>query len=218
MHSPSRLLTTLALAAALSACGGKNDGRTVSEVAIDPDAARTAHEAALAEYPKARLRTDAGDIVIALHVDKAPETVRNFRAYAESGHYDGTVFHRVAGDLLIQGGAYTADYRIKPERGFIRSESDNGLRNLRGTVAAARRGNDADSAGAQFFINVVDNPQFDFVSAADAASRGYTVFGEVVEGMAVVDALRKVPVASRPGIGAQVPKAPIVIRRVTVED
>ena len=218
MHSFPRLLTTLALTAALSACGGKDDGRSVSEVAIDPDAARTAREAALAEHPKARLRTEAGDIVIALHVDKAPETVRNFRAYAQAGHYDGTVFHRVDRDLLIQGGAYSPDYRIKPERDFIRSESDNGLHNLRGTVAAARRGNDADSAGAQFFINVVDNPQFDFVSAADPAGRGYTVFGEVVEGMAVVDALRKAAVESRPGIGAQVPKTPIVISRVSVED
>lgn len=218
MHVFSKLLTTLALAAALGACGGNDDGRAVSEVAIDPDAARAAHEAALADYPKARLRTDAGDIVIALYADKAPETVRNFRAYAESGHYDGTVFHRVDRDLLIQGGAYSADYRIKPERGVIRSESDNGLRNLRGTVAAARRGNDADSAGAQFFINVVDNPQFDFVSAADTAGRGYTVFGEVVEGMAVVDALRKAPVSSRPGIGAQVPKTPIVVTRVSIED
>lgn len=218
MHSLPKLLTASALAALLGACGGKDDGRAVSEVAIDPDAARAAHEAALAEYPKARLQTAAGDIVIALYADKAPETVRNFRAYAQSGHYDGTVFHRVDADLLIQGGVYTADYRIKPERGFIRSESGNGLRNLRGTVAAARRANDADSAGAQFFINVVDNPQFDFVSAADPASRGYTVFGEVVEGMAVVDALRKTPVASRPGIGAQVPKTPVVVTRVTVED
>ncbi len=218
MHSLPKLLTASALAALLGACGGKDDGRAVSEVAIDPDAARAAHEAALAEYPKARLQTAAGDIVIALYADKAPETVRNFRAYAQSSHYDGTVFHRVDADLLIQGGVYTADYRIKPERGFIRSESGNGLRNLRGTVAAARRANDADSAGAQFFINVVDNPQFDFVSAADPASRGYTVFGEVVEGMAVVDVLRKTPVASRPGIGAQVPKTPVVVTRVTVED
>lgn len=213
-----KLPTTLALAAVLSACGGNGDGQAVSEMAIDTDAARAAHQAALADYPKARLRTDAGDIVIALYADKAPETVRNFRAYAESGHYDGTVFHRVDGNLLIQGGAYTADYRIKPERGFIPSESGNGLRNLRGTVAAARRANDADSAGAQFFINLVDNPQFDFVSAADPASRGYTVFGEVVEGMAVVDAIRRTPVANRPGIGAQVPKTPVVVTRVMLED
>ena len=218
MHFLPKLLTALALTAVLGACGGQDDSRSVSEVAIDPDTARAAHEAALAEYPKARLHTEAGDIVIALYADKAPETVRNFRAYAQDGHYDGTVFHRVVGDLLLQGGAYTPDYRLKPERGFIASESDNGLHNLRGTVAAARRANDAGSAGAQFFINVVDNPQFDFRSADDPAGRGYTVFGEVVEGMAVVDALRKPPVESRPGIGAQVPKAPIVIRRVTVED
>jgi cyclophilin family peptidyl-prolyl cis-trans isomerase len=107
------------------------------------------------------LQTNRGKVVIALFDDKAPATVRNFIAYVESGHYNNTVFHRVIDNLLIQGGGYGTDYQRKPERNPIQSEA-NGLRNLRGTMAAARRSNDASSVGAQFFINVVDNPQFSY--------------------------------------------------------
>ena len=164
------------------------------------------------------LSTDAGNVVIELYEDKSPLTVRNFMSYVESGHYDNTVFHRVIGNLLVQGGAYNADYRLKPDRGFIRSESNNGLRNLRGTVTAARRANEPDSAGSQFFINVVDNPQFDFVSAADARSHGYTVFGRVVEGMDVIDGLRGVKVAPRAGVGDATPVKPIIIRQIRVAE
>ena len=203
-----------------SACG-KQPAQVSQEVAIpgvEAAGERNIQEVAIVDYPRVVLSTDAGNVVIELYDDKAPLTVRNFMAYVEAGHYDNTVFHRVIGNLLVQGGAYTADYRLKPERGFIRSESNNGLRNLRGTVTAARRANEPDSAGAQFFINVVDNPQFDFVSAADARSRGYTVFGRVVEGMEVIDAMRGVKVAPRAGIGDATPVKPIVIRQIRAAD
>jgi cyclophilin family peptidyl-prolyl cis-trans isomerase len=210
------LQITAALLLLLSACG-KQPTQVSQEVAIpgvEAAGERNIQEVAIVDYPRVVLSTDSGDVVIELYEDKSPLTVRNFMSYVEAGHYDNTVFHRVIGNLLIQGGAYTADYRLKPDRGFIRSESNNGLRNLRGTVTAARRANEPDSAGSQFFINVVDNPQFDFVSAADARSRGYTVFGRVVEGMDVIDGLRGVKVAPRAGIGDATPVKPIIIRQI----
>ena len=210
------LPTVAILLFVLSACG-KQPAQVSQEVAIpgvEAAGERTLQEVAIADYPKVVLSTDAGEVVIELYEDKAPLTVRNFMAYVEAGHYDNTVFHRVIGNLLVQGGAYTPDYRLKPDRGFIRSEANNRLRNLRGTVTAARRANDPNSAGAQFFINVVDNPQFDFVSAADAKSQGYTVFGHVVEGMEVIDGMRNAKVGPRAGIGDATPVKPIIIRQI----
>ena len=210
------LPTVAILLFVLSACG-KQPAQVSQEVAIpgvEAAGERTLQEVAIADYPKVVLSTDAGEVVIELYEDKAPLTVRNFMAYVEAGHYDNTVFHRVIGNLLVQGGAYTPDYRLKPDRGFIRSEANNGLRNLRGTVTAARRANDPNSAGAQFFINVVDNPQFDFVSAADAKSQGYTVFGHVVEGMEVIDGMRNAKVGPRARIGDATPVKPIIIRQI----
>jgi len=214
------LRITASLLLLLSACG-KQPTQVSQEVAIPGAEAAGEHdiqEVAIVDYPRVVLSTDAGDVVIELYEDKSPLTVRNFMSYVESGHYDNTVFHRVIGNLLVQGGAYNADYRLKPDRGFIRSESNNGLRNLRGTVTAARRANEPDSAGSQFFINVVDNPQFDFVSAADARSHGYTVFGRVVEGMDVIDGLRGVKVALRAGVGDATPVKPIIIRQIRVAE
>jgi len=210
------LRITASLLLLLSACG-KQPSQVSQKVAIpgaEVAGERDIQEVAIVDYPRVVLSTDAGNVVIELYDDKAPLTVRNFMSYVEAGHYDNTVFHRVIGNLLVQGGAYTADYRLKPDRGFIRSESNNGLRNLRGTVTAARRANEPDSAGSQFFINVVDNPQFDFVSATDARSRGYTVFGRVVEGMDVIDGLRGVKVGPRAGIGDATPVKPIIIRQI----
>ena len=210
------LRITASLLLLLSACG-KQPTQVSQEVAIpgvEASGERDIQEVAIVDYPRVVLSTDSGNVVIELYDDKAPLTVRNFMSYVEAGHYDNTVFHRVIGNLLVQGGAYTADYRLKPDREFIRSESNNGLRNLRGTVTAARRANEPDSAGSQFFINVVDNPQFDFVSAADARSRGYTVFGRVVEGMDVIDGLRGVKVAPRAGVGDATPVKPIIISQI----
>lgn len=169
----------------------------------------------VAAGPRVALETNHGRIVIELYPEKAPRTVANFLAYAREGHYNGTVFHRVIGDLLIQGGAYTPDLQRKPDRAPIPNESKNGLSNMRGTVAAARRPGDNNSATAQFFINTVDNRQFDH-RGDDAASSGYCVFGRVIEGLDVIDRIRALPTGARAPFGADVPKSPALIERVQI--
>ncbi|TVR45221.1 MAG: peptidyl-prolyl cis-trans isomerase [Puniceicoccaceae bacterium] len=139
------------------------------------------------------LDTDKGEIVLSLFLAEAPETNGNFLTYVEQGFYDGTLFHRVIPGFMIQGGGFTEAMVQKPTNPPIRNESDNGLRNLRGTVAMART-SDPDSATAQFFINLVDNPFLD----AGGPYGGYAVFAEVVEGMEVVDAIAEVPTTTRP--------------------
>jgi cyclophilin family peptidyl-prolyl cis-trans isomerase len=158
-----------------------------------------------------------GRVVIELYPDKAPRTVANFLAYVREGHYNGTIFHRVIGDFLIQGGAYTPDMQHKPERAPIANEAANGLSNLRGTVAAARRDGDANSATAQFFINTVDNPQLDFRGTApNPQPSGYCVFGRVVDGMDVVDRIRAVPTGARPPFAADAPVTPVLVERAAL--
>lgn len=137
------------------------------------------------------LETTHGKIVIRLNTEKAPQTSKNFLEYVNAGHYDGTIFHRVIADYVIQGGGYTSDMKQKPTRTPIKNEAGNGLSNKRGTVAMARTAA-VDSATSQFFINVVDNTHLDHKSD-QPHEFGYCVFGEVVEGMDVVDAIRKVP-------------------------
>ena len=159
------------------------------------------------------LETSAGRIVLELDPGKAPLTVANFLAYVESGHYNGTIFHRVVPNLLVQGGAFTPDLQPKPERAPVALEASNGLSNLRGTIAAARRPDTRDSATAQFFINVVDNPQFDPVDPANDIGAGYAVFGRVVEGMDVVDAMRKAETGAQGPFPSRVPNQAIVIER-----
>jgi cyclophilin family peptidyl-prolyl cis-trans isomerase len=151
-------------------------------------------------------RTALGTITIALNQEKAPVTVRNFLSYVRSGHYDGTVFHRVMGNFMIQGGGYTPELEEKPTQAPIRNEARNGLRNSRGAVAMARIGA-PDSATSQFFINLKDNHMLDFgISGA-----GYAVFGQVIEGMDVVDRIAAVPTTSR-GPHQSVPQVAVVIR------
>ncbi|HEX7324687.1 MAG TPA: peptidylprolyl isomerase, partial [Rhodanobacteraceae bacterium] len=150
-----------------------------------PASAATSAAAAPA-HPQVELKTSMGDIVIELFPDKAPKTVANFLQYVKDGFYAGTVFHRVIPGYLIQGGLYTRELRPKRTLPPIPDEANNGLSNLRGTVAAAR-GPDPDSATAQFFINVVDNPRLDYVGNQSGMTWGYAVFGKVVKGMGVVD-------------------------------
>ena len=166
--------------------------------------------------PRVALQTSLGKIVVELYPDKAPQTVANFLSYVRDGHYNGTVFHRVIADLLIQGGAFTVDLQPKPDRGPIANEAKNGLSNLRGTIAAARRVSEKDSATAQFFINTVDNRQFDYRSDANAYSTGFCVFGRVIEGMDVVDKIRLVPTAAKPPFAGDVPTVPVLIERASV--
>ena len=163
--------------------------------------------------PQVELRTNMGPIVIELEPDKAPQTVENFLQYVKSGHYDGTVFHRVIPGFMIQGGGFTAEMREKPTRGGIKNEAGNGLRNTVGTVAMARTP-DPQSASAQFFINVADNPSLDFRSPTPQGY-GYAVFGKVVKGMDVVNRIAKVPTGDRPPHG-DVPLKPVVIERAQI--
>ena len=170
-------------------------------------AALFASGAALAQ--KVRLVTTAGDIVVELDPAKAPKSVANFLQYVKAGHYDGTIFHRVIANFMIQGGGMTADMKEKETRAPIPLESKNGLLNQRGTLAMARTP-DPNSATAQFFINVKDN---DFLNQAQAKDgNGYAVFGKVIQGMDVVDKIKDTPTG--PG---DVPVQPIVIKKATVE-
>ena len=174
-------------------------------------AALGATTAALAQ--KVKLATTEGNIIIELDKAKAPKTVDNFVAYVKAGHYDGTVFHRVIPNFMIQGGGMTPDLQEKKTRPPIPLESRNGLSNVRGSIAMARTG-DPDSATSQFFINVQDNPRLDQPNARDG--NGYTVFGKVVSGMEVVDKIRAVKTGSR-GPYDDVPEKPIVITKATLE-
>lgn len=151
---------------------------------------------------KVRLSTTMGDIVLALHPEKAPKTVANFESYLDDGHFQGTIFHRVISGFMIQGGGVGTDMRIKPAPRTVENEASNGLKNVKYSLAMART-SDPHSASAQFFINTVDN---DFLNHPGQDGWGYTVFGEVVEGHDVVDRIAQVET------GAQdVPKQQIVI-------
>jgi len=163
--------------------------------------------AALAQ--KVKLATSAGDIVVELDAAKAPKSTANFLEYVKAGHYDGTIFHRVIENFMIQGGGMTADMKEKPTRASIPLESRNGLTNQRGTLAMART-SDPNSATSQFFINVKDNDFLNQDKARDG--NGYAVFGKVVQGMDVVDKIRATPTG--PG---DVPVQPVVIKKATVE-
>ncbi|MGC4062011.1 MAG: peptidylprolyl isomerase [Aquabacterium sp.] len=169
--------------------------------------------AQLALAQNVKLATSMGDIVIQLDAAKAPKTVDNFLQYVKSGHYNGTIFHRVIDGFMIQGGGMTPDMKEKPTHAPIPLESRNGLSNARGTVAMART-NVPDSATAQFFINVKDNNFLDAARSPDG--NGYAVFGKVVQGMDVVDKIRKVETGQRPPHG-DVPLQPILIKSATIE-
>ena len=165
---------------------------------------------ASAANPQVELRTSMGAIVLELDAEKAPKTVENFLQYVKDGHYNGTIFHRVIPGFMVQGGGFTPDMREKPNRGSIRNEAGNGLRNTTGTVAMARTP-DPHSASAQFFINVSDNAFLDF-KAPTQDGYGYAVFGKVVKGMDVVNRMVKVSTGDKPP-HSNVPVKPIVIER-----
>jgi len=162
---------------------------------------------------KVKLATTLGNIVIELDAAKAPKTVDNFLQYVKAGQYDGTIFHRVIPNFMVQGGGMTPDMKEKPTRPPIPLEAANGLKNARGTIAMARTA-DPNSATAQFFINVKDN---DFLNADQARDgNGYAVFGKVVSGMDVVDKIGAVPTGHE-GMHDDVPLAAVIIKKATVE-
>ena len=162
---------------------------------------------------KVTMETSMGTISLELDDEKAPETVANFVKYAQDGHYDGTVFHRVIDGFMIQGGGFTKDMNQKKTREPIRNEAMNGLKNARGTIAMART-MVVDSATSQFFINLVDNDFLNF-PAPSPQGFGYAVFGKVTDGMDVVDKIAKVKTGSV-GPYQNVPEVPVVIKKVTV--
>jgi peptidyl-prolyl cis-trans isomerase B (cyclophilin B) len=160
-----------------------------------------------------RLDTSAGSMTIELDDDKAPLSVANFLDYVKQGHYDGTVFHRVIKGFMVQGGGFEPGMKQKPTRQPIRNEANNGLKNKRYTLAMART-SDPHSASAQFFINTVDNDFLDF-RAENAQGWGYAVFGRVVEGTEVVDAIERVK-TGRKGFHDDVPLEDVRIERAVV--
>ncbi|WP_425353093.1 peptidylprolyl isomerase [Thioflexithrix psekupsensis] len=165
-----------------------------------------------ADNPKVVMQTSMGDIVLALDAEKSPKTVENFLRYVDEGFYAGTIFHRVIDGFMIQGGGYGEDFAEKETHDPVMNEADNGLKNLRGTIAMARTP-DPHSATAQFFINVKDNTFLDH-QAKTAQGWGYTVFGQVIEGMEVVDAIKTTPTGSGGPFRTDVPETTVVIHRV----
>lgn len=163
--------------------------------------------------PMVKLETSAGDIVVKLDTRKAPNTVANFIQYVKSGHYDGTIFHRVIKDFMIQGGGMNVNMREKPTQSPIRNEANNGLHNKKYTIAMART-SQPHSATAQFFINTKDNDFLDFKSESPE-SWGYAVFGKVIQGQDVVDKIEKVATTQK-GMHGDVPVEPIVIKKAIV--
>lgn len=165
------------------------------------------------DMPYVELETTMGNIVIELNQEKAPNTVANFLEYVKSGHYDGTIFHRVIDGFMIQGGGMDANMTEKSTNAPIQNEADNGLKNEVGTIAMART-SDPHSATAQFFINVKDNSFLNF-SGKNPQGWGYTVFGKVTEGMDIVNKIKGVP-TGKYGFHADVPTTPVVITHAKV--
>ncbi|WP_295488197.1 peptidylprolyl isomerase [uncultured Pseudomonas sp.] len=162
---------------------------------------------------KVKLTTNHGDIVLQLNAEKAPKTTENFVQYVKDGHYDGTVFHRVINNFMIQGGGFDTAMKQKSTRASIQNEADNGLKNTKYSIAMART-MEPHSASAQFFINVSDN---DFLnhSGKNVQGWGYAVFGEVIEGREVVDAIKGVKTGSKAG-HQDVPSEDVIIEKAEI--
>ena len=164
---------------------------------------------------KIKMETNRGDIILELDADKAPLSVANFVSYAKSGFYDGTIFHRVISNFMIQGGGFDEELLRKTTKEPIQNEASNGLKNKRGTIAMARLP-DPHSATSQFFINVKDNPSLDYTGDQNGRTWGYAVFGHVIEGMDVVDEIRLTQTGPNPPFRSDVPIKTMLIKSVTV--
>ena len=164
---------------------------------------------------KVTLTTNHGDIVLMLNAEKAPKTVENFLTYVKAGHYDGTIFHRVIPNFMIQGGGFTTDMEQKPTNDPIENEANNGLSNTIGSIAMART-MDPHSASCQFFINVKDN---DFLNFKNESMQGwgYCVFGQVVEGMDVVETIKNVDTGNY-SVHQDVPVESVIIEKAIVTE
>ncbi len=173
--------------------------------------------AAAQDAPRAAISTSMGDITIALDPENAPQTVENFIQYANDGHYRRTIFHRVVPGFVIQGGGYSRYYNERPTRPPVSYEGDNGLKNVRGTIAMARQTN-KDSAAAQWFINLRDNPDLDHLENDLGVRPGYTVFGRVVDGLDIADAIGAAPTGPGGPFEAEAPIDAVIIENVTILD
>ena len=171
---------------------------------------------AMAQNPQVEMRTSLGTITLELQPENAPETVKNFLQYVKDGYYNGTIFHRVIADFMIQGGGFTPDLQQKKTRDPVKHEGGNGLRNQVGTIAMARTA-EPHSATSQFFINVVDNQMLDF-RGPGPQEIGYTVFGRVIKGLDVVNRIRSVETSARGPFRSDVPVKTVTIERVTLLD
>lgn len=165
--------------------------------------------------PTVKIETSKGDLVLELYPDKAPKTVENFLAYVKDGFFEGTIFHRIIPNFMIQGGGFTEDMQEKPNKDPIENEADNGLKNEVGTLAMART-SDPHSATSQFFINVKDNDFLNF-SGQTQQGWGYCVFGKITEGMDIVKAMEKVETGNS-GMHQDVPKEAIKIIKVSIQE
>jgi cyclophilin family peptidyl-prolyl cis-trans isomerase len=173
--------------------------------------ALTGSQAAIADsFPQVRIETTAGDFVVELDADRSPISVQNFLHYVESGFYEGTIFHRVVADFVIQGGGYTADLKDKPASDAIPNESGNGLSNRRMTIAMARTGT-PHSADSQFYINLAENTPLD----PKPTRWGYAVFGTVIEGMDTIDDISYRPLSPE-GSFEHLPAVPVIIEKAVV--
>lgn len=166
-----------------------------------------------AANPKVKMETSKGSFVIELYPDKAPKTVANFLDYVKSGAYEGTIFHRVIKGFMNQGGGYTVDYKKVETKDPVQNEADNGLKNLKYTIAMARTG-DPHSATNQFFINTADNAFLNHTSKT-MSGWGYAVFGKVIEGENIVGAISRVPTGPGGPFMKDAPRIPVVINKVT---
>jgi cyclophilin family peptidyl-prolyl cis-trans isomerase len=219
-------LSLIALAAAcwLTGCGGKPENPAAEAAAEETAAPAAANQSAAAKSaprtppkpvdPIVVLHTNAGDIKIQLYAEKAPQTVGNFlQNYASRGFYEETIFHHVEPGMMLIGGGFTSDLQPKPTRAAIYNESRNQLSNKRGTVAMIHDQDAAHSATSQFFVNLQDNPDFDFQTGEVEDKFGYCVFGEVVEGMEVVERIAGLPTSPQ-GDFPSVPAETVMIERV----
>jgi peptidyl-prolyl cis-trans isomerase B (cyclophilin B) len=166
-----------------------------------------------AANPKVKIETSKGTIIIELYPEKAPISVANFLSYVNAGSYDGTIFHRVIKDFMNQGGGFTADYKKVDTKDPIQNEADNGLKNLKYTVAMARTSS-PHSATNQFFINTADNAFLDH-SSKSMRGWGYTVFGKVVEGENIVGAISRLKTGPGGQFSQDAPTVPVIITKVT---
>lgn len=207
-NAQARRLRTLGIAACLAMSA------MVSAPAA-ADSSTPSQGTSMSTSPRVKLQTNQGDILIELNADKAPDTVANFLNYVNSGFYDGTVFHRVINNFMIQGGGFEAGMKQKPTEAPVKNEADNGLKNNKYTLAMART-SDPHSATAQFFINVADNDFLNF-TAPTSNGWGYAVFGQVIEGTEIVDKIKTVRTGNK-GFHQDVPVEDVVIEKATVAE